>query len=561
MASVRLQKVLAHAGVSSRRAAEELIAAGRVRVDGRVITELGTKVDPRDARVEVDGTRVVRQSAVYLILHKPRGVVSTMSDPEGRPTVRDLLGDVSAARVYPVGRLDFNTSGALLVTNDGDFSVALMHPRLSVPKTYVLKVQGVMEDPDVDVWRRGVDLEDGKTLPAKVKLLRHEGDKTWLELTITEGRNQQIRRMGDATGFRVMRLARLSFAGIGTEALAPGKWRYLSAEELADLKKQFGIPKRIVSPPNPDAEPKRPAIRPGAPGARPRPDFTRSPRSPYAPSAESGGERPQARRADTRDTRTGERRGPGERTGRGREDAPPSRWKGRDDGAAPRGRSSRDADAPRGRSSRDESAPRGRPPGRGGSDNQRPAGRPSRDTGFARSRPTRDADAPRGRPPGRGGSDNQRPAGRPSRDAGFARSRPTRDTDEPRARPPGRGGSDNQRPPARPNRDEGFTRGRPNRDEGAAPRGRPPAGRPPGRGGSDNQRPPARPNRDEGFARGRPNRDEGAAPRGRPPGGKPPGRGGSDNKRPAGRPNRDEGAAPRGNRGGPGGYASKGRNR
>jgi 23S rRNA pseudouridine2605 synthase len=259
MASVRLQKVLAHAGVSSRRAAEELIAAGRVRVDGRIVTELGTKVDPRGARVEVDGQRVVRQAPVYLVLHKPRGVVSTMSDPEGRETVRDLLRDVSAARVYPVGRLDFNTSGALLVTNDGDFSVALMHPRKSVPKTYVVKVQGVMEDREIDRWRRGVELDDGKTLPAKVKLLRYEGDKTWLELTITEGRNQQIRRMGDATGFRVMRLARIAFAGVDTEGLPPGRWRYLTADELAALKKQFGVPKRVVSPPKEAAPHARPS--------------------------------------------------------------------------------------------------------------------------------------------------------------------------------------------------------------------------------------------------------------------------------------------------------------
>ncbi len=288
MASVRLQKVLAHAGVSSRRAAEELMAAGRVRVDGRIVTELGTKVDPRGARVEVDGQRVVRQASVYLVLHKPRGVVSTMSDPEGRTTVHDLLRDVSAARVYPVGRLDFNTSGALLVTNDGDFSVALMHPRQTVPKTYVVKVQGMMEDPDLDRWRRGVDLEDGKTRPAKVKLLRYEGDKTWLELTITEGRNQQVRRMGDATGFRVMRLARMSFAGVGTEGLPPGRWRYLTADELATLKKDYGVPKRIVSPPKLDAAAASPAagrVRPGPPPKRPRrPADADSKRSKRAPS-------------------------------------------------------------------------------------------------------------------------------------------------------------------------------------------------------------------------------------------------------------------------------------
>jgi 23S rRNA pseudouridine2605 synthase len=269
MASVRLQKVLAHAGIASRRAAEEIITAGRVRVDGHVVTELGTKVDPRANRVEVDGQRIVRQPSVYIVLHKPRGVVSTMSDPEGRQTVRDLLGDVSAARVYPVGRLDFNTSGALLVTNDGDFSVALMHPSRSVPKTYVVKVQGVMEDRDLNVWRRGVDLDDGKTQAAKVKLLRHEGDKSWLELTITEGRNQQVRRMGDKTGFRVMRLARLSFAGIGTEGLPPGRWRYLTADEQVALKKEYGVPKRVAAPPSEGARvAKKAHARPAASNPR-----------------------------------------------------------------------------------------------------------------------------------------------------------------------------------------------------------------------------------------------------------------------------------------------------
>jgi 23S rRNA pseudouridine2605 synthase len=270
VASERLQKVLANAGVASRRAAETMIAAGRVRVDGRVVTEQGTRVDTKLSRVEVDGQRVVRQASVYLVLHKPRGVMSTLRDPEGRPTVRDLLAGVSAARVYPVGRLDFNTSGVLLATNDGDFSEALLHPRRSAPKVYVVKVNGVMQERDVELWRRGVELEDGKTLPSKVKLLRYEGDKTWLELTITEGRNQQVRRMGDVTGFRVMRLARLSFAGITSDGLLPGRWRYLTADELTDIKAQFGVPKRIVSPPKPKGPPKaeplparRPSPRPG----------------------------------------------------------------------------------------------------------------------------------------------------------------------------------------------------------------------------------------------------------------------------------------------------------
>jgi 23S rRNA pseudouridine2605 synthase len=241
---VRLQKVLARAGVASRRAAEQLIVAGRVRVEGKIVTELGTKVDPRSNRIEVDGQRIVREAPVYVVCHKPRGVVATMSDPEGRQTVRDLLAQIPG-RVYPVGRLDFNTSGVLLATNDGDFADALLHPRRAVPKAYVVKVKGVMQSDDVDRWRRGVNIgEGGTTLPAKAKVLRFEGDKTWLELTITEGRNQQVRRMGEATGFRVMRLARASFAGIDAEGLQPGDWRYLTSDELASLKRQFGVPKR-----------------------------------------------------------------------------------------------------------------------------------------------------------------------------------------------------------------------------------------------------------------------------------------------------------------------------
>lgn len=248
MQSERLQKVLARAGVASRRAAEQLIAAGRVRVDGRVVTELGTKVDPRRSRVEVDGQRVFAEDLVYVVLNKPKNVVSTMSDPQGRPSVKEILAPVPG-RVYPVGRLDFATSGVLLATNDGDFSMGLLHPKKAVPKTYVVKVLGEMQAKDLDRWRQGVELADGKTLPARVKMLRHEAGKTWFELTITEGRNQQVRRMGDATGFRVMRLSRVSFAGITNEGLRPGGWRYLTPDELRDLKGEYGVPKRIVSPP------------------------------------------------------------------------------------------------------------------------------------------------------------------------------------------------------------------------------------------------------------------------------------------------------------------------
>ena len=189
MATERLQKVLARAGIASRRAAEEMITAGRVRVNGLLVTELGAKADSRNDKIEVDGKRIVAELPVYVVLHKPRGVVSTMADPEGRPTVKDLIANVPA-RIYPIGRLDFATSGVLLATNDGAFAEGLMHPKKAVPKTYVLKVKGMMETGDVERWRRGVRLEDGMTLPAEVTFLRHEEDKTWIELTIKEGRNQ-----------------------------------------------------------------------------------------------------------------------------------------------------------------------------------------------------------------------------------------------------------------------------------------------------------------------------------------------------------------------------------
>jgi len=248
----RLQKIIARAGVASRRAAEELITSGRVRVNGRVVTELGQKADPRADRIDVDGKRLTAEAPIYLVLHKPRGVVSTLSDPEGRPTVAELVRR-APARVYPVGRLDFATSGVLLMTNDGDFANGLLHPRGGVPKTYVIKVSGLMEEEDLARWREGVVLDDGeRTLPAEVALLRYEGDKTWLEVVLREGKNQQLRRMGEATGFRVMRLARTSFAGVTAEGLRPGDFRALRFDELQDIKKAFGVPKRL----RPSSEPK-----------------------------------------------------------------------------------------------------------------------------------------------------------------------------------------------------------------------------------------------------------------------------------------------------------------
>ena len=240
----RLQKVLARAGVASRRASEELIVAGRVRVNGRIVTELGTKVDPHKDRVEVDGKRLVAEKPVYYLVNKPREMVTTLDDPEGRATIGDLLRNIPE-RVVPVGRLDYHTSGALLVTNDGDMVDALLRPRSGVPKVYAVKLQGHLDVPELDALRNGVTLDDGYlTKPAEVFVLREERNNTWAQITLTEGKNRQIHRMGDAIGHRVMRLARQSFASINIERLKPGDYRELQRDELQQLKKNFLNPYR-----------------------------------------------------------------------------------------------------------------------------------------------------------------------------------------------------------------------------------------------------------------------------------------------------------------------------
>jgi 23S rRNA pseudouridine2605 synthase len=244
---VRLQKVLARAGVASRRAAEALIRSGRVRVDGRVANELGVRVDPRRARVEVDGKRIVAEPLVYLVLHKPRGVVCTLSDPEGRPTVAELLRD-AGARVAPVGRLDFNTSGALLCTNDGEFANRLAHPSHHAPKEYLVKVGGVVDERALVAFRRSITIDGRATRPAQVSLVRIEGDKSWLAVRLEEGKNRQVRRLAEEAGFVVMRLVRTAQAGITVEGLRPGRFRPLGMDELAKLRDEYGVPRRVPKP-------------------------------------------------------------------------------------------------------------------------------------------------------------------------------------------------------------------------------------------------------------------------------------------------------------------------
>ncbi|HEY6725480.1 MAG TPA: pseudouridine synthase [Polyangiaceae bacterium] len=268
----RLQKLLARAGISSRRKAEELIVRGRVSVDGRIVSELGARADSRKSRIEVDGKRIVAEDLVYGVLHKPRGTVCTLSDPEGRPTIAELLRDVGA-RVVPVGRLDYHTSGVLLFTNDGDFASALQHAKTGAPKVYVAKVHGSVDERVLARFKESIVIDGRPTRPAEARVLRHEGDKCWLEFSLKEGKNRQIRRLGEHADSPILRLVRTEQAGITIEGLRPGNWRFLTVDELAKLKKQYGVPKRVRRPPDPSkrreaaaAAGRRP--KPGAPAPR-----------------------------------------------------------------------------------------------------------------------------------------------------------------------------------------------------------------------------------------------------------------------------------------------------
>jgi 23S rRNA pseudouridine2605 synthase len=227
----RLQKILAQAGLGSRRASEELIADGRVRVNG-VLATLGTRADPETDTIEVDGAIVgVRQGLVHYLLNKPAGVVTTASDPQGRPTVVGLVPP--EPRVYPVGRLDADTEGLLLLTNDGELAHRLTHPSFGVDKEYLADVEGTPSRGAVRRLREGVELDDGPTAPAKVALV---GDHM-LRLTIHEGRNRQVRRMCDAVGHPVRRLVRVRIGPLSDRRLAPGAWRPLTQAEVRDLER------------------------------------------------------------------------------------------------------------------------------------------------------------------------------------------------------------------------------------------------------------------------------------------------------------------------------------
>lgn len=231
---VRLQKFLASAGLASRRRCEELIAEGRVKVNGAVVTRLGTRVDPSADVIEVDGKRLLpAPEKFYVMLNKPKGYVTTARDELGRRTVLDLVSGLKS-RLFPVGRLDMETEGLLILTNDGEFANLLMHPRHEVWKTYVAVVRGHISKEAVNALRRGIVLEDGPTAPAKVRLLKSD-DRSVVELSIREGRKRQVRRMFAALGYGVEDLKRISYGPIRLGDLPKGRWRLLSKAEVEKL--------------------------------------------------------------------------------------------------------------------------------------------------------------------------------------------------------------------------------------------------------------------------------------------------------------------------------------
>jgi 23S rRNA pseudouridine2605 synthase len=236
----RLQKIISKCGVASRRKAEEMILEGFVTVNGRPAV-LGMKADLEKDHIKVRGKLISRAEAkTYLMFNKPVQCITAMYDAERRQTVKDFLGRVKA-RVFPVGRLDFNSEGLLILTNDGDLANSILHPRNRIPKTYRVKIDGFLEDKDISRLEKGIRLEGGMTAPAKVRIVKKLKANSWIDITIHEGRKRQVRRMLDRVGHSVIKLVRTRINGLQLGALKPGEYRYLTLEEVEKLKKETGV--------------------------------------------------------------------------------------------------------------------------------------------------------------------------------------------------------------------------------------------------------------------------------------------------------------------------------
>jgi 23S rRNA pseudouridine2605 synthase len=250
----RLQKVLAQAGVASRRKCEQLIREGRVTVDDKPVTELGFKVDPAAALIKVDGKPIRAEKKIYVMLNKPKGVITSMTDPQGRRVVTDYLKGLKE-RVYPVGRLDYDTEGLLLLTNDGEWANLMTHPRYHIPRTYWATLDGIPHGDDLDKLREGIQLEDGMTAPAEVEYVDVDLDNrtSVISITIGEGRNRQVRRMFEAIRFPVRKLKRVRFGTLQLGGLPRGKYRLLTPQEVIELKESAKSHKVHKAPSAPEA--------------------------------------------------------------------------------------------------------------------------------------------------------------------------------------------------------------------------------------------------------------------------------------------------------------------
>lgn len=308
----RLQKIIAHAGFASRREAEAMIREGRVTVNGRVVTELGSKADPARDHVKVDGKLITRaETHRYILLNKPKEVMSTVNDPEGRKTAVDLIKGVRE-RIYPVGRLDYQSEGLILLTNDGDLAYKVSHPKHGSVKTYHVKVRGVPDERIIGKLERGITIEGKRTVPCEIARMKttgkNEEGNSWFEVKLREGRNQQIRKMFKAVGHPVSKLRRVAIGPISDPKLTPGDWRELTPREV----KMLATMQEAAKP-----KPRRAATRPAAA----RPTAEKGKRAPAAKSASSKkrGAKPaaprkagSARKADSR-AATGGRKATGPR--------------------------------------------------------------------------------------------------------------------------------------------------------------------------------------------------------------------------------------------------------
>jgi pseudouridine synthase len=254
----RIQKILAKAGIASRREAERMVIEGRVTVNGKIVDTLGFKADLTKDHIKVDGRRLTRfEPKVTLLFNKPRGYLSTVEDPKGRPTVMDLLTK-RKWRVYPVGRLDFDAEGLLLLTNEGDLAYLLSHPRFSIPRTYLVKVAGVPDEKKMARLKRGIMLEDGRARVLSSLILRQGERNSWVRVVVTEGRNRLVKRLFSAIGHTVLKLKRIEFGPIQLGSLPIGQFRYLTPEEIEKLKKlrvrgsEFGV--KTVKPKSNNSE-------------------------------------------------------------------------------------------------------------------------------------------------------------------------------------------------------------------------------------------------------------------------------------------------------------------